>query len=721
VLWGNTQTTVASMMKPADAQTVARVTNALDRVPLSFEINQGQTDKRVRFVAHGRHYTLFLTGNEAVLSLMRIAGPKKRAGLSTPAIPDEAAPRARHAELRWTLEGANRNPTATGLKQLPGTANYFVGNDSRRWTANIPIYAEVKYESVYPRIDLIYHGSTQHQLEYDFVVGAGADPAKIEFALGGAENMRLNPRGDLVIKLAGGEVIERAPVIYQQIGGRMRQVSGGYMLKRSNHVGFKLAAYDRHKPLIIDPQVAYSTYLGGGGNETAYAVAVDDSGHAYVTGYTDSTDFPTTKHAYQDSHGGGYYDAFVTKLNADGSALVYSTYLGGSGGEAGSGLAVDHAGHAYLTGYTNSTDFPTTKHAYQDSLGGGFYDAFVTKLSPNGSALVYSTYLGGNQSDYGNEVAVDWAGNAYVAGSTFSDNFPTTAGAYQTSLGNNNNGNGDAFVTKLNHNGSALVYSTYLGGRIGDSAQGIAVDWAGHAYVAGTTNSGNFPTTPGAYQTTSGGLTDIFVTKLNAAGSGLVYSARLGGNSYDSAFGLAVDSWGHAYVIGYTSSGNFPTTPGAYQTSFGGLNDVFVTKLNAGGSALVYSTYLGGSGADFGKGVAVDWWGHAYVTGYTYSSDFPTTGDAYQTSLGNPAGSDTDAFVTKLSPNGSALVYSTYLGGSARDSASGVAVDRWGRAYITGMTSSSNFPTTDGAYQTSFGGPSDAFVTKLSFPIGKGK
>jgi uncharacterized repeat protein (TIGR01451 family) len=366
---------------------------------------------------------------------------------------------------------------------------------------------------------------------------------------------------------------------------------------------------------------------------------VDVAGNAYITGQTQSTDFPTTTGAYQTNNEGNY-DAFVTKLNPTGTALVYSTYLGGTSYDYGYGVAVDGAGNAYITGYTYSTDFPTTPGAYQPNYAGN-YDAFVTKLNPTGTALVYSTYLGGTNTDYGYGVAVDGAGNAYITGYTSSTNFPTTPGAYQTS----NAGNGDAFITKLNPTGNGLVYSTYLGGTSDDYGYGVAVDGAGNAYITGRTSSTNFPTTPGAYRTSYAGNGDVFVTKLNPTGNGLAYSTYLGGTQYDYGFGVAVDGAGNAYITGTTLSTNFPTTPGAYQTNYAGDGDVFVTKLNPTGTALAYSTYFGGTSDDDGWGVAVDGAGNAYITGSTYSTNFPTTTGAYQNSN---AGSN-DAFVAKFS------------------------------------------------------------------------
>ena len=372
----------------------------------------------------------------------------------------------------------------------------------------------------------------------------------------------------------------------------------------------------------------------------AYGIAVDGAGSAYVTGYLDSTDFPTTAGAAQTTYAGGVTDAFVTKLNATGSGLVYSTYLGGSDDDRGNGIAVDGAGSAYVTGFTLSTDFPTTAGATQTTYAGGGNDAFVMKLNAAGSGLAYSTYLGGTDDDRGNGIAVDGAGSAYVTGLTLSTDFPRTSGAFQTTYA----GDLDSFVTKLEATGSGLVYSTYLGGSRRDTSVDIAVDGASSAYVTGHTLSTNFPTTAGAAQTTHGGDFDAFATKLDATGAGLVFSTYLGGSGSDAGQGIAVDASGSAYVGGYTSSANFPTTAGAAPPTISGIFDAFVTKLDATGSGLVFSTNLGGSSQDFGRDIAVDGAGSAYVTGFTFSTNFPTTAGAAQTT----PGSIVDAFVAKI-------------------------------------------------------------------------
>jgi hypothetical protein len=682
---------VSTSTTPPDAATQARLSATYGQIPLSFEANQGQTDSRVNFLSQGNGYALFLTPTQAVLSL-------KQGDTSN--------------VVSMTVVGANPASHAVGVDEQASVSNYLIGNDSSQWHTDVPNYGKVEYRRVYRGIDLVYHGD-QMQLEYDFVIAPGAKPRAIRLAFDGIRSASIDRTGNLVFHTSGGDVVEHAPVVYQEVNGHHKAVAGRYVLKGHHRVGFHVGRYDHSKPLVIDPALSYSTYLGNGRGD---AIAVDNSGSAYVTGSTSSTNFPT-KHPLQAANA-GYDDAFVTKFKADGSALVYSTYLGGSGLDQGRGIAVDPAGNAYVTGHTTSTDFPTS-HAAQASHGGGTWDDFVTALNSQGSAMVYSTYLGGSGSERSDEwhgvnigLSTDGSGNtsAYVAGMTQSSDFPTTSGAYQVAFG----GGADAFVTKYGPAG-AIVYSSYFGGSGGDWASGIAVDGAGSVYLTGSSNVG-LPTTTGAYQPTpGGGYLDAFVTKFNPTGSGLVYSTYLGGNNRDDGYGIAVDSAGNAYVTGITQSTNFPTTSGAFQVAFGGgTDDAFVTKLNATGTSLLYSTYLGGSGSDEGLGnIVVDGAGNAYVTGWVTSTNFPLK-NAFQTAFGGHV----DAYVAKLNPSlsgNASLVYSSYLGGSDEDYGIGIAVDSSGNAYITGLTLSTDFPTKNPYRAQKQGGKNagDAFVTKI--------
>ena len=717
-----TFTFLAGFISSAAAVAGIQLSESYGKLPLHFEGNQGQAHKDVRFLARGPGYSLYLTGGEAVLVLARPDPQAKLDGRRTPgrrAAPAQTLP----VTVKMGLVGAAPAPLVGGLEELPGKANYFIGNDPGKWRTNVPTYAKVRYREVYPGIDLVYYGN-QRQLEYDFVVAPGADPKKIVLGFKGADKIEIDANGDLVLHAAGGTIRQHKPIIYQEIDGVRHEISGSYVRRGANRVGFKVAAYDASHPLVIDPVLSYSTYLGGSGGDGASKIAVDMDGNAYVTGGTNSGNFPTTSGAYHSAIASGN-DVFVTKIDPSGSRLVYSTYLGGIGNESGNGIAVDALGNAYVAGGTNSLNFPTTSGAVQP-IASGSVDAFVAKLNPTGSGLIYSTYLGGDKYDDASGISVDADGSAYVSGQTDSINFPTTPGAFQTTFGGGFDGlcgcvGSDAFVVKLDPTGTALAYSTYLGGTGRDYGFAIAVDGGGNAYVTGGT-TGDFPVTLGAFQTTAGGA---FVAKLNPTGSSLVYSTYLGTGNADNenGRGIAVDADGNAYVAGYTASNFFPTTPGAYQPikpafARDDRYDVFVTKLNFIGSALVYSTYLGGSGNDIGMGIAIDSLGNAHVTGYSYSSNFPTTPDAVQPdfvgAFDPSRGIDLpDAFVTTLNFTGSVLVYSTYLGGSSDDFGQGIAVDSLRNIYVTGGTASADFPTTPGALQPVFGGGSDAFVAKL--------
>ncbi|MGH8092193.1 MAG: SBBP repeat-containing protein [Chthoniobacterales bacterium] len=689
-----------------DQATRARVNESYGKLPLSFEANQGQQEQAVKFLSRGSGYNLFLTNREAVLVLTKAEKPVP-AKKGTHATVAQKQPKRQSSVLRTQLVAANPAAKVTGEEELAGKINYLIGKDPSKWRTGVATYAKVRYEQVYPGIDLVYYGN-QRQLEYDFVVGPGADPARIRLKLAGARKLSVDAQGQLVVETAGGGVRWKRPEIYQEVDGQHRSVKGKYVLRRGHELSFEVAAYDTAKPLIIDPALVYSTYLGGSGVDEGKGIAVDTSGDAYVVGDTFLGPFPTTAGAFQTTSG-GEVDVFVTKLDPTGSGLVYSTYLGGSDTEYARGIAVDTSGNAYVTGLTLSSDFPTTAGAFQ-TINHGAYDVFVTELNSTGSGLVYSTFLGGSDYDEGDAIAVGTSGDAYVTGFTDSDDFPTTPGAFQTTNHPNGIYTDDAFVTELNSTGSGLVYSTYLGGYEIDRGQGIAVDTSGNAYVAGLTYSDDFPTTAGSFQPTLNGGLDAFVTKLNPTGTGLIYSTYLDGSFYAEGDAIALDPSGNAYVTGLTASSDFPTTAGAFQTTYGGVQDAFVTKLNPTGSGLVYSTYLGGSSADYCYGIAVGTSGNAYVTGDTFSSDFPTTAGAFQTTYGG----DEDTFVTELNPTGTGLIYSTYLGGSSGDVVFGIAVDTSGNAYVTGSTSSSDFPTTAGAFQTTYGGGDDAFVAQFN-------
>ncbi|UED67393.1 SBBP repeat-containing protein [Brevibacillus sp. HD3.3A] len=687
-----------------------------------FVPNVGQADSRLHYYVKGADYEAYFMPGEVLLTFQeKPAGdfsPTAALGSIFPQSAEKWNKQVRGVRLSLAFLDSNPAAKPTGRKLATRTVNYLKGNDSSKWHTNIPTYEHVVYPKLWPGIDLVFH-SDNGRIKYEFVVQPGAKMADIRFAYRGAKSLSLDEQGNLLIHTEIGELREARPFSYQQIGGRKANVSSSFLLEQQLDgapvIRFRIGAdYDPHYPLVIDPELEYSTYLGGGNFEIGFAIAVDVAGNAYVTGSTNTPEtaavpFPITPGAFQTTFG-GTSDAFVAKLNPAGNTFLYSTYLGGGGIDQGSAIAVDSLGNAYITGNTNSSQtnpvpFPITPGAFQTTFGGAL-DAFVTKLNPAGNALVYSTYLGGDSIDFGSGITVDAAGNAYIVGTTATSQldftpFPITPGAFQTSFG----GNTDVFVTQLNAAGNALIYSTYLGGGSFDSGAAIAVDSLGNAYVTGSTSTPEtdpvpFPITPGSFQTLyGGGSSDAFIAKLNATGSTLVYSTYLGGGQNDAGAAIAVDTAGNAYVAGSTATLQtdpvpFPITPGAFQTVYGGgLLDAFVTKLNPTGSALVFSTYLGGSQDDQAFGIALDSLPNVYVAGITNTPQtapvpFPITLNAFQRNYG---GGSHDAFVTSLNTAGNALRYSTYLGGGQDDQAFGISVDGSGNAYVHYSRGSADF------------------------------
>ncbi len=625
--------------------------------------------------------------------------------------------------MRLRLAGANAHPVVAGLDRLPGSSNYLLGGDRARWRAGVSSYARVAFHDVYRGVDLYYHGNAG-RLEYDFVVAPGADPRAIGLDISGARRLHLDRAGNLIVPAPGGDIVQERPIVFQDIDGRRRPVAGGYAL-RGAHVAFALGHYDTRHPLVIDPIFSYSTYLGGTGGansggansgDNGLTIAVDGAGAAYVTGYTASNNFPLANaaSAYQvrNRGGSGNDTVFVAKLNPAGTALVYSTYVGGTGGDAGAGIAIDSAGDAYVTGSTTSTDFPTVNAAQSRHAGHGS-DAFVFKLNASGSTLLYSTYLGGSKNDYGNGVAVDSAGSAYVTGATESKNFPTR-NALQGTIGGPQN----AFVVKLNPTGNVLLYSTYLGGNGKDAGNGIALDPTRNVFVCGKTSSTNFPKAH-ALVNTIGGDSDAFVARIDSSGRQLIYNGIFGGNDIDEAYGIAVDSARNAYVTGYTASPNYGATAHVAQTHYpGGPRHAFVGKVNAAGTAFIYNTLLGGNDDDSARAIAVDGSGDAYITGQTTGGSFPTTRDALERDY---SGGDHDAFVAEVDRSGGRIVFNTLLGGGDDEGGAGIAVDRLGGVYVTGYTRSSDFPVKASAIQPALRSGNNGgnlFVTKLGSSAG---
>jgi len=733
-----------------NANSQPKMLQSYGKLPLSFEPNLGQSDSRVRFLSHGAGYTLFLTSDEAVVSLR----PGKRSTKSamqsggignlahegdTDLARGNAKPQPEQSEaLRMRLLGSRSDAAVSGADELPGKINYFLGNDPKKWERNIPTFAKVRYHDVFEGVDLVYYGN-QGQLEYDFVVAPGAKAEAIHLAFSGARRMYVDAQtGDLVLRMgksdsSNNEVRFHRPVAYQDAaypdsasGTNRELVAANYLVDSRNHVSFQLGPYDHNRTLLIDPTLSYSTYLGGTSNDYGTSLAVDSTGSVYVTGYTTSGSFPVTAGSYQTKCGGctgGMEDAFITKLDPTGSFLIYSTFLGGTGNDIGNGIALDSLGDVYVVGQTFSPDFPATPGAFQSGCGGGTCvggDAFITELDPSGASLIYSTYLGGPGVNQGNAIALSAAGDVYVIGYTESATFPTTPGAYQTKLSKGD----DVFVTELNLKSSALVYSTYLGGTNKDLGYAIALDASDHAYITGFTQSTDFPTTPGAFQTVLEANTAAFVTELNSTGSALLYSTYLGGNTKATTAceacgtSIVVDSLGNAYVCGLTAEATFPVTPGAFQTVFMGHtngHDAFVTKLNPTGTALVYSTYVGGDGDTGATSIALDPSSNVWIKGNTMSAIFPVTPGAFQTVLGGSF----DAYVAQLNPTGSALLYASYLGGSGTEyggATRALVLDTQSppNVYVTGYTDSTNFPTTAGSFQPNLAGSNDVYVSKFT-------
>ena len=674
---------------PARAASKQRLIESFRNLPMSFEADPNGSPHK--FTARGEGYELALSGAEAALRL-------------------------RSSEVRLKLKGANPSPRAEGVDELPGKSNYIVGSDRGKWRANVANFAKVRYRDVYPGVDVVYYGAGR-QIEYDFIVAPGANPDNIRMEFGGAESLTIEASGDLTLRAGGEELRMRKPVICQEGRGEGKTIDGHYVIHnrpramaairnpqfatRNQEVGFEIGDYDRSLPLVIDPVLSYSALIDG---EFINAIAVDDEGAIYFTGLARSASFPISPGAHRSTRGEiNRSAAFVAKLNAAGTALVYSTYIGGfEAFDYPYGVAIDGGGNAYVVGLAGSSDFPTTAGAFQptfagpgqvgNSFGG---DGFVLKLNPTGTGLVYSTFLGGLGPDQANDIAVDADGAAYVTGDTGSSNFPVSPDAPQRSI---SGFSGSGFVTKLNAQGSDLVWSTFVGRSTRDSGEDIAVDAEGNAYVTGEA----FP--------------NIYVAKINKDGKSFGYYNRLtGNNAYSEGFGIAVDASGAAYVTGQAAPG-LQATAGAFQRNHGGgAYDAFVAKINPAG-AVAYLSYLGGKGNDKGNGIAVDASGAAYVVGETDSDNFPIA-NAFQANFGKPDSSPTYsvAFVTKVSPDGSATPFSSYYG-LGGEQATSIAIAKPSGVIIAGrgaaLTSGALFSTNPTALQSPYG-VIGAFITKI--------
>jgi len=647
--------------------------------PMIFEPNHGRLNQAIDYFTTGKGYTLHLSQSSATLMLRQPGSTESQA-------------------VSIDFVDANEHPASTPSDELNSKSHYFIGNDPEKWRRNISHYASIRYEAVYPGIDVVYYGK-QGELEYDFIVSPGADPGTIRLQIDGVTGLRIDDSGNLILTTPTGEIVQQKPVIYQSVNGIKKFIKGSYKLvtlntasqTKQHQVTFNIAGYDTGQTLIIDPVISYATYHGGSNNDSGKGIAVDASGNIYITG-----DFSI----------GVSDDAFVTKYLANGM-LDYTSYLGGNGIDSGSGIAVDSSGNAYVIGSTNSSNFPTVN---QIQGAGGSDDVFVTKLNPTG-AIIYSTYLGGSSFDNGRDITIDSLGNAHITGETSSSDFPT-----QNPDQAGKSGSSDAFVASINSTGDILVYSTFLGGDLTENGIGIVIDSSDNVYVAGSTSSGNFPVTTGVIQEIRGGTStdsDAFIAKYDSVGV-KAFATYFGGSSNDFANDITIDSNGNIYITGETNSdsGSFPVTTGAFQNTKASSSDAFVAKINNDGTTLAYSTYIGGGLSDAGNGIRVDSDGNATITGATNSADFPLQNEI------ETYGGDTDVFITRFNAAGSALLYSTYIGGGLSDAGLDLSMDSNGTTYVTGSTGSAvGFPVTSDADDPNHNGSpgvTDAFVLKLA-------
>jgi len=694
----------ASVMVAADGASrpdaaLSQAQAALARLPLRFEANRGQWDPAVRYGARAHGYALLLTAGGPVVSF----------------------PGSERVDIK--LLNSNRAARIEPLDQLSAHTDYFMGS-REHWHTDIPNYSRVRYREVYPGIDVVYYGNPS-RLEYDFVLAPGADPRAIRLKFRGAGHLTITPEGDLAFESAGTRVVQEKPLIYQEDGrtATRRQVQGRYVLMARNVVGIRLEHYDRTQPLVIDPTLIYSTFMGGSGSDQITAAQLDSLGHLYVAGSTATNDLVATTNTYQAANAGGT-DIFVAVIDTTpgkGFPILYMSYIGGTGTDIPLAMALDSSHNIYLTGTTDSTSFPMAGTSVQTAgAGSNIVSGFVLELNPGlssgTSSLVYSSYLGGttgNQS--ANGIALDPGGNIYVIGTTKSTDFPVTSTAYQSTL----NGLQDAFLCKIAPTSSTLAYATYLGGEFEDDGRGIAIGSNGLLYFAANTNSTQFPLAGASYRSNPIGNYDIVIGAMDMSQSGtgsLVYATYFGGSDNDEVRKLALDASGNLLLTGYTLSADFPVTRDAVQPALGGTSDAFVLVVNPANPAfLLYSSYLGGADAEVGFDIAADSSGFLYVTGYTISADFPTTVNAPQPVWGPSI----DIFVTKLQRGVAGLAglqWSTYFGSGVANSGLALVVGLDGTVYVAGYAGS-GFPASSSATQGAFdGGYSDGFILVMSQP-----
>jgi hypothetical protein len=715
------QTTPANQITSQNSNVSRQVQANYGHLALAFEANNGQTDASVKFVSRGTGYSVFLTSGGMVLSLRPqesvLPVVSNGASKSQPTS-NKISSGTADTTMIFNLVGAATNPKAVGEEPLSTKVNYFIGRDPSKWQTNVQTYAKVRYQNVYPGIDLLYYGNNR-QVEYDFIVAPGSDANKIQFSVTGADSLAVDAAGNLVLTKGTTQLHFQTPAIYQEANGTRLKVPGNYSLKDNTHVGFTVAPHDNSKTLVIDPVLVYSTFLGGRSYDQGSAIAVDAIGNAYVTGTTSSPDFPL---ATLGSLNPTQQRMFVVKLDVSGSTLLYADYFGGtSGNDSPSSISVDTSGSAYVAGQAYSADF-SIFNAYQATLA-GYQNAFLTKFSADGSSLVYSTYLGGSSGDSAQALAVDNAGEATIAGYTSSQNFPL-ASPYQSSISPDQNSHWGqySFFSRFSADGSSLIYSSYLAGNLlsqnycyycgpNSTINGLALDNSGNLYVVGDTNTTNFPTTSGAFLQTYPGtyVSQVpFISKFDTSGA-VVYSSYFGGTNYSYADAVAVDAAGFAYVTGYDGGNdNFPITATTIcDPNTQSCNGAFITKFDTAGANLAYSTYLGPNNNSQGIAIQVDAAGDAYVIGNIYSSQF-TTVNPIESYIGGQ-----DLLIVEIDPTASSQLFATFVGEDQDESAAGMALDSNGAMYVTGNTNSTYFPVTQSAFQSSWGGQNDAFILKI--------
>jgi len=669
---------VAAFIAGASTGAAAAPHTSSSTIPLRFERNEGQTDSRVRFVSRDPRFTLFLTDEALVMSLEGGHG--------------------RASSVRIAFDGARRSPRIEGIGQGGGATNYFHGHDPAAWQTSIGGFTSVRYTGLYPDVDLVVY-RREREVEYDFVVAPGADPSVIRLRIAGGATT-IDESGAVRITTPSASVALSRPVVYQDLPNGRGMIDGRYVRLSNGEIGLRLGRYDRSRPLVIDPVLAYSTYLGGSDIDWASDLRVDAAGNAYVCGFTQSLNFPATVGQVAS---GGSYDAFVAKVAPDGT-LAWATYLGGSGFDTCDHLALDHDGFIYAGGFTGSPNFPVVG-GFQSTLNGSG-NAYVTKLDPSGSRIVYSTYFGGSGSDEVEAITVDASGTAYVAGTTTSTDFPVVNAVQPLYAG----GFFDAFVAKITPSGDALQFSTYTGGSSDDTGTSIAVGPDGAIWVGGVTPSTDFPVV-NPLQAQNHGSLDGYILKLSPDGSTILYSTYLGTTgSFDAVTSLRAMDDGTVLVSGLAGFG-LPVTPGVFGAFFhNGFSDAYAGRLSADGQHFLFLTYLGGSGLDAATRIDVDPAGHVWIAGHTDSTNLPLRNPVQDSN--RDGGCCQEVFVAEFSADATQLLFSTYLGGSDVDSNAGLGIDGLGNVYVAGVTSSADFPTVNPISQT-LSGPRDAFLARI--------